>query len=157
MTIVISCGPEPHERLLDPESEIMVTTLSLMFLLWQPDPTCVSCGGSGYGGFPVEPGHGHGHKGLSHVWNYCKGEVWSLQVSKNVGRLGTYVPGGDPWAFQMHGGIPVSAPVIVPAPAQAPAPAPSTTAPAPAPDSVPEPDAPMSPPAGPTGGSPFDR
>src|SRR3954451_17879469 len=79
-TIEITCWPKPHERLLDPESETMLTALGLAFLLWQPDPSCIGCGGTDAGGFPVGYGAGHRHRGLAHVWNYCKGDVWGLQA-----------------------------------------------------------------------------
>ena len=102
----------------------MLTALGLAFLLWQPDPTCIGCGGTAAGGFPLSHGHVHGNHYFSHVWDYCAGDVWGLQATKFASPVGTYVPGGDPWAFQMHGGIPVTAPVNVPATAPAPAAAP---------------------------------
>jgi hypothetical protein len=117
----------------------MVTTLSLMFVLWHPQPPCVGCGGASGGGFPIASDYGHGHFDISHAWNYCKGEVWSLQPSKGVATLGTFAPNGDPWAMNMQR-MPGSAtvPVTAPAPAadtkpaappadpgQAPAPAPA--------------------------------
>lgn len=116
----------------------MLTALGVAFLLSQPDPSCVGCGGTGPGGFPVGHGHGsgYGHRAIKRVLDYCKGDLWGLQAQKCACTLGTYVPGGDNWALQMHGGVPVSAPVITPAPAPTPAPS-QAPAPTPAPGSRP--------------------
>src|SRR5437588_12910119 len=102
-------------RLLDLESQTMLTALGLAFLLWQPGPSCPSCGGQGAGHYPLAT-YTLGHGG---VWQILQGEVWGLQANKCVCTLGSSVPGGDYWAFQMHGGFPVSAPVSVPVPAPA--------------------------------------
>jgi hypothetical protein len=97
----------------------MLTALSLAFLLGQPASSCPNCGGQqGPGCFPITC-----HEMLDRAWNFCHGDILGLQRTKCVAPLGSFAPGGDDWAFRMHGGaMPVSAPVNVPVAAPAPPP-----------------------------------
>ena len=97
----------------------MLTAFGLALLLGMPQPACSGpgCGASGY-----YPANGVFHASSGKIWGYFKGDIWGCGADKCACMLGSYVPGGDNWAFQMHGGMPISAPISVPVSAPSPAP-----------------------------------
>jgi hypothetical protein len=100
----------------------MLAAVCMAIVLGQPGPACPSCGGPPHGSYPLAPLH----PGFGGFWHILHGEMWGMSADKCPCTLGTFVPYGDPWAFQMHGGM------LTPAPASAPATAPPPTTPAPA-------------------------
>src|SRR3954447_20849988 len=122
-------------HLLDLESATMLTAIGMALMLGLPQPGC-----SGQGGNCFPPGAcqqggttgfsplGSCQKCFSRVCNVFKGDIWGFSASKCACPLGSYAPGGDNWAYQMHGGVMMTAPVSVPVATPAPAPAPTRSA-----------------------------
>ena len=101
--------------LLEPETEAMLTTLTMALLLGQFPTTCATCGGEranegANGWFPF-----FSPTGWDRIRNVCSGEILGFGASKCPCPLGMPVPNGDLWAMQMHGYNP-NAPVSTPAP-----------------------------------------